>query len=204
MANGNATSIIDRLLTYVDKPWKVAALIIVAAVGLVGFIVYENRAQIAQIILQDFVTPKLRDNKFKQLASDLLRDSGADFVQLLSVELDQNTFHFRDGYEKDGGSWPLGPSPQTLISEASEPGFIAQIIEGHVVCFNSADINKETQGSRIADRYGISRYCVIGVPPVLGVLVGALYLGWKQPLGQRDENDARRDMRSVAMKLADW
>jgi hypothetical protein len=199
----SVTSVLDKLLTFIDKPWKAVTLGLLAILALVLFTLYEQRAQIAAAVLQSLVTPRLLADVYKQHSAALLRDTRGDYTQLLGVELDQNTFNYLVGYQRNGDTWQLGEMPHTIISDATDTQAVAQIIEGHIVCRN---VNRDSGkvGDRLSEKYDIKRFCVIGVPPVLGVLVGALYVGWQTPLSLHDEDDATHVMRQIAMKLADW
>jgi hypothetical protein len=52
--------LVDKVLGYVDRPWKIGAAVVLVVVGVVAYIVYENRAAIAQRILASYVTPTCR------------------------------------------------------------------------------------------------------------------------------------------------
>lgn len=199
----SVTSVLDKLLTFIDKPWKAVTLGLLAILGLVLFTLYEQRAQIAAAVLQSLVTPRLLADVYKREAAALLDHTRGDYTQLLEVKLDSNIFSYLVGYQRDGTPWQLGPSSHTVINETIEPRIVAQVIEGDVVC-QTHNPDSTKQSARIAEQFDISRWCLVGVPPVLGVLVGALYVGWKTPLSIHDETDATHVMRQAAMKLADW
>jgi hypothetical protein len=199
----SVTSVLDKLLTFIDKPWKAVTLGLLAILTLVLYTLYEQRAQIAAAVLQSLVTPRLLADVYKQSSAALLRDTRGDYTQLLGVELDHNTFNYLGGYQRNGDVWQLGETPHTIISDATDTQAVAEIIEGHTVC-RDANHDSGKVGDRLSAKYDIKRYCVIGVPPVLGVLVGALYVGWHEALNAHDEDDATHVMRHAAMKLADW
>ena len=51
---------------------------------------------------------------------------------------------------------------------------------------------------------GVRRSCMVGVPPILGVLVGALIIGWDTPPEPSAEKAAEAALRAAGMKLAEW
>jgi hypothetical protein len=46
--------IINRLLTYIDAPWKAFAVALLIVVGVLTYIVFEQRAQITAAVLQGY------------------------------------------------------------------------------------------------------------------------------------------------------
>jgi hypothetical protein len=201
-SNGDG-NMLKAILAYVDKPWKAFAVALLAIVGVATFIVYQQRAQIAQAILRGHVAPQLLVDQYKEDAVSLLTSTRGDVTQLLSADLVSNVAQYVAGFDRNGQSWQISPLPRSIIDEGVSVADVVKLIEGTPFCLDVSVDDRLPQHRAFAEA-GILRGCIVGVPPVLGVLVGALFVGWKQPLPEHDEYGALQLMRSEAMKLATW
>ena len=93
-------------------------------------------------------------------------------------------------------------TPFTRPVATLSPELIARFLSNQVVCFNTVDAVSED--SRALAAAGYPRACIVSVPPVLGVGVGALLVAWKTPLLPAVETRAGLTMTSAAMKFATW
>jgi hypothetical protein len=196
------TGLVDRVLSYADRPWRVVAIIFLGLFAIGAYAAWEQRAQIAQHILQAYVTPKLQVDRFPAIAQQLLTDTGADLVVLAQVDLPANQMQNVDGRLVGDPGWhPLG-RPLAILSEKTpvSTGQMGQIINGQVVCFDVVQIDHLFEAAIL----GMKRSCISAVPPITGVLIGALTLSWSTPPGPASEESDRVELARQAMKLATW
>jgi hypothetical protein len=199
-----AAGFLSALLSGLDRPWKVVGLLAIMVVGGIGYTLYEMRAQIAQAILARRVTPHLDMQAFTQAAPVIIRDAHAFGVMLLEVRLSDNVAIVRDGLDKDGHVWiPLG-GPHPAISEQTDPAFLVKFLRNEPTCFSVNPGTPNAEGAAAAARYQIVRLCMIQVPPLFGVMVGALVIAWQEPPDLTTEAQAKLVMEDHAMRLAVW
>jgi len=192
---------IEPILRYIDKPWKVLALIAMVACGIFFTTVYEERGLLVSTIIHWYVTPTLKLNQFKMEAPALLAATNADATQLLTVSLETNLIQPVAGYYRGGAPWSPNLMPRPFVHDASNPTVFIRLINGDVVC---DDLTADSPLFRVEYATGLRRVCLIGVPPVLGALAGIIYIGWNQPLGSVEEYGAKLTLHTVAMHLANW
>jgi hypothetical protein len=201
MANG--ADIVGKLLAFVDRPWKAIALAGLMIVGGTLYALWQERAQIASAILQHHVAPHLKPDEFPRIAAQLMRETGADMITLAEASLLLNLVRNQQGILRDRPDWQPDPLPRTLLSDDVDAELLAELIEGRIKCAIISSDSRQTE-RRVEAALGMTRICVCSVPPILGIFVGALIAGWKQPLSIDAELGAGQALKAAAMKLAVW
>jgi len=196
--------LIDRLLRYADRPWKVAALIVAVIVLGGGYAVWEQRAAIATRVLESYASPapKLRVDRFPKIATKLMADTGADWVQLSRASLPSNVYQVVDGkLAGDPGYKPAGgPLPIFSTRTRLDMDEIGKIISGHVICFDVVQYDHLYEAANL----DMKRECMTAVPQMLGVFIGFLMVGWKTPPGEISEETYKSELGRQANELATW
>ena len=192
----------DRLLGYLDRPWKVVAIIALVLVGGVSYAVWEQRAAIATRILESTVVPRLEPTRFAAIAQELLELTHADLVVLARVDIASNLHLNIDGRLAGDPAWRPRPEPRAIFRDQLTSEQIAALIEGRAIC---QDVPAK-DGRRIDVELGMTRRCIVAVPPIPDVFVGALGIAWrdKAKLSPAIEAAAMSDLRRLAMRLATW
>jgi len=195
--------VLDRLLAFMTSPWKAAAIIILVMICGALYLLYLERARIADAILTSANTRAELDEKaFLQAGPRLLRDTRADMAMLVSLQLSDNVMTDIIGLDLDGNNWVPTTSPQqALLPESSMP-FLVQFLANEVVCLDSNRAVNEDM--RVLSAKGYERLCLVAVPPIIGISVGGLMVAWKTPLMPASEQRASYAMKAAAMKFATW
>jgi hypothetical protein len=193
---------VEKILAFVDRPWKIAAVVILAVTGIVGFTLWEKRAEIAETVLQAWVTPQLRADRFVKLAGPLLDYTGADLAVLAEVGIRKNLLRNIDGLRRDIPGWRPMPNPRPLFGAIRDPARLVGLLEGRSVCHDVDPQDGEEERAEAA--LGIRRRCYIAVPPVLDALVGILAIGWREPPSAEQEAGAVSLLYQAATQLASW
>jgi hypothetical protein len=77
---------LERIFALVDRPWKAVALAGLAFVGIISWTTWEKRAEIAEMVLERYVKPRLEAERFTpRFAEQLLAESRADLVVLAAI-----------------------------------------------------------------------------------------------------------------------
>jgi hypothetical protein len=107
-----------------------------------------------------------------------------------------------DGRLVGDPSWhPLG-RPLPIFSDKT-PINVAQIgavINGATVCMDVVQVDHLYEDANL----GMKRSCIAGVPPISGVLIGALKLSWRTPPGRNSEDAYTVELGRMATRLATW
>lgn len=197
---GGITGLLNRLFDYIDQPWKVAAVVVLAVVGIVGWTVYEKRDELFESWMTPS-TPTLITNEIPAALDRLAEEADADLVQIWSVDLPSNTQRFIAARRRDGER-PVIPSPRSLpiIVQISDARALVDILNGTPVCVDLT-ASGTPFARRLAER-GMKRGCAIPIPPSPDALVGVIYLAWATAPEASSEDVAVRVAREIAGKLA--
>jgi hypothetical protein len=195
-------SLIDRLIGYVDRPWKIFAVACLVLTGVAGMALWENRAGLAEAVLQSWVKPTLRADRFPKVSARLMNATGADIVLIADVAFRTNLITNIDGSLRDNPGWRPQLNPRPLFGAISDPVRYVSFIEGRAICH---DVSAEgAEEERAEFTLGIRRRCYIAIPPVLDALVGIIGIGWKVPPSPEAEAGTKSLLWQAATELAVW
>jgi hypothetical protein len=199
----NAATVFERLLTYADKPWKAVMILILVIIGGLGWIVWTERARIADYVLvQAHTHAVLNDKAFADDAARLLRDTRGDMVLLVEFQLSDNLMTDRVGIDTDGNRWVPSTGPQQALLPSSSMPFLVAFLANEVVCSDAETaVNEDARALAVK---GFTRICMVAVPPILGVSVGAVVVAWKQSPLPAAEKRAGYVLKAAAMSYASW
>jgi hypothetical protein len=192
---------LQTILSYIDRPWKVFAVIALIIVGGAAWIIYDKRDILIEAWLTP-ATPELNVGAIPAALETLASESGADLVQVWSIDLSTNSQRFIAA-RLANGERPVIPNPRRLpiIVTVSDLRSLIEVLEGHPVCVPLA-LSGSPLARRLAER-GMVRGCAIPIPPNPTAFVGVIYLAWeKVDPDESHEKVAVGAAREIAAKLA--
>lgn len=193
--------ILDRLLAFMDRPWKAVTILVFVVVLGAGYALWEKRAEIAELILTRTVLPRLEPERFQAVAMQLLRDTDADAIMLVQGDLNKNVAMNIAGIDREGRPWLSMTGARPILFADFPVSFLIRFLAGQTLCLDISDGGDEM---RAEERLGIRRSCLTPIPPIENVLVGGLWAGWKVPPSHEAEAHAQVVMYQAAAKLATW
>src|SRR4029077_14323201 len=193
------TGSIASVLGYADRPWKVAAIVILFIVSGLGWALYEKRNE----LLEAWVTPSagaLRVGDVAAGVEKLVEVTGADLCQIWEIDLGANVQRFI-GARRHDGDRPVIPEPRRLpvITARSDMQVLVDVLGGHPACGNITDKSHSPVIERLVDR-GIKRACAVPIPPGPDAFVGIIYMSWVSPVDAAAEDVALQAAREIAGK----
>ena len=196
-----ASGLLGQVLGYVDRPWKVVAVVALFIVGGAGWVIYEQRDE----LIEAWLTPSaatLKTDAVPAALERLVEDSGADLVQIWSMDLSVNSQRFIAARRKDGERAVI-PEPRRLpvIVRASDLQVLVDVINGHPACADITLAAPSPVVHRLAER-GMHRGCAIPIPPSPEAFVGVIYLTWLKAPDKGTEEGAVGAAREIARTLA--
>ena len=199
MADEDHKSLIGQILAYVDRPWRVIAIVVLFLVGGAGYAVYEQRDE----LIEAWLTPDalaLKTGDVTTALEKLTEDTDADLIQIWAVDLSSNSQRFLAARRKDGER-PFIPSPRRLpvIVTTSDVQSLVNVLNGHPACGDTADRPSPLM-RRLVDR-GMHRACAMPIPPSAEAFVGVIYLAWETKQDPSDEDNALVAAREVSKQL---
>ena len=191
--SGNVTGLIDRVLRFIDRPWKAVTVIVLLILCGVGWFVYDKRNELFEAWLTPS-SPELKTADVPEALDKLIVETDADIVQIWAVDLGSNLQRFL-GARLHSGERPVIPSPRRLpiIVHTSDVKALIEVMEGAPSC-----VDLSQAGSPIARRMearGMKRGCAIPISPGPESFVGVIYLG---PVEAHRQAERRRGSRCSA------
>jgi hypothetical protein len=124
-------------------------------------------------------------------------------VILSELRLVDNIAISRSGLAREGDHLELVEGPHEAVGETLDPKLLIEFLRNDPVCFA---LDRELSNAEAAAQYrrGIRYGCVVAVPPIVGVTIGGLFLGWRtQPLPGLQRR-AQVIMSDAAISFAVW
>lgn len=196
---GGIAGLLSQLFAYLDRPWKAVVVASLLVVGGVGYVLYEQRAE----LLEAWLTPSetlLKVADVPDALVTLVEESGADLVQVWSVDLSINVQRFVGARRRDGDR-PVIPEPRRLpiIVSTSDVKSLLHVIEGSPICIPT-DVHGSPLSRRLAER-GMTWGCAMPIPPGAFAFVGVIYLSWVTRPEESQQVVAVTAAREIAGKL---
>ena len=197
--NQGILGVVERVLKFIDKPWKAFAIVMLAVVGFVGWFVYTHSDE----LFEAWMTPsevRLRTENVTEALTKLIEETSADLVQVWSVDLPTNSQHFIAARRHDGER-PVVLSPRRLpiIVSVSDVLALERVLEGRPHCTDLSEHGTPLV-KRLHER-GMKRACAIPIPPSAQAFVGVIYLVWSTPADEAAEKVAVGAAREISAKM---
>jgi hypothetical protein len=198
--SGHVVGIVDRVLRFMDAPWKAVTIVVLILVIGVGWIAWEKRAELLEAWLTPD-TPELKTDAIPEALDRLTVETDADLVQIWAVNLGTNSQWFL-GARRHDGERPVIPSPRRLpiVVHASDVKALVQVMDGSPSCVDLSETGSPL-ARRLKER-GMKRGCAVPIPPGPESFVGVIYLAWITPVDVQTEGVAIGAAREIARKLA--
>ena len=83
---GNAKETLLGVLTYIDSPFKLGVVILLAFLGFAGFFVYQHQEVMVGAYIKNKERPVMNPDRFEPAARLILKSTGAEMVVIFHVD----------------------------------------------------------------------------------------------------------------------
>lgn len=172
---------LSKVLAYVDSPFKLFALILMAVLAFVGYIVYDHRELIIGTYQEHQKLPQIAEGRVDDAATHLFKHTGATVVAIFKVNPITNSRVLYRAYTKEGREKSVEGLDVGLFSNnGSNNKDVVAMMANEIPCGEY-----KTAQSEIGLWYlekGMAYGCRASVPPDAGRFIGQITVGWdKQP-----------------------
>lgn len=166
------------LVKWIDTPFKLATVVLLGILSLVGAIIYNNQDKvIGSLTARETMPELLADERLSSLSRDLLRDLRAETIIVHQIDLAKNARVTRIAQSLDGRFSPLEGQKGAFFSGSPARNRAAiAMLNGEVLCEGfqaSSDV-----GDWIVAR-GVVYACRGSIPPEPGHMAGYISVGFK-------------------------
>ena len=189
---------LSKVLAYVDSPFKLFALILMAILGFAGYMIYDHRDVIIGTYQEHQKLPEIAEERVEDAASHLFRTTGANVVAVFKVNpLLGTRVQFR-AYTKEGRDKVNdGLDVGLFTSNPANNQDVVNLMAGIVPCgeYKAAQSEIGLWYIEKGMRYG----CRISVPPDPSRFVGQITVGWAEPPADPEQVKAMLNIASTML-----
>jgi hypothetical protein len=175
----NHSSLIDKVLGYVDSPFKLFAILLMAIFTFAGYFVWQNQALLLGAYKEQKKLPTIAEDRVEDAAAHLFKNTDATVVAIFKVNpIFGNRVLYR-AYTKQGrDKTHEGLDVGLFTSNSANNRDIVALMAGEIPCNAYATAQSEI-GLWYIEK-GMAYGCRISVPPEQGKFVGQITVGWKE------------------------
>jgi hypothetical protein len=193
----NANSALDKVLGYVDSPFKLFAILIMGVVAFSGYFLWQNQEFMFDAYKESKKLPEINTSRADDASSMLLKKTGATVVAVFKVNPLFNSRVLYRAYTKDGRDKTIEDIDVGLFSQnTSNNSDVVKLMTNEIPCGEYRYAQSEV-GLWYLEK-GVAYTCRVSVPPDSHRFVGQITVGWAQ---QPENLDQVRFMLEIASAM---
>ncbi len=185
----NANDTLSKVLAYVDSPFKLIALILMAALTFGGWMLYDNKDLIVGTYKEHQKLPDIVEDRVEDAVAHLFKTTGATTVAVFKVNpllgtRVQYRAYTKEGRDKTNDGLDVG----LFTANQANNQDVVNVMAGNVPCsdYNAAQSEIGLWYIEKGMRFG----CRISIPPEPSRFIGQITVGWDKPPADLDQTRA--------------
>lgn len=176
---GNAKETLLGVLTYIDSPFKLGVVILLALIGFAGYFVYQNQEVMIGAYLRSKERPTMNADRYESAARLIIKSTGADVVVIFSVDTILGKRIVERAYLADGSRYKDfdGYDIGLFNKNTGNNNDIIRLMANEIPCGDYPKAQSEI--GLWYKSIGINYTCRISVPPDQNQFIGQITAGWK-------------------------
>jgi hypothetical protein len=172
-------SIVDKVLAYVDSPFKLFAIILMGVLAFSGYFLWQNQEFMRDAYKESKKLPEINTSRTDDASSMLLKKTGATVVAVFKVNPLFNSRVLYRAYTKDGRDKTIEDIDVGLFSQNSANNSdVVRLMTNDIPCGEYRYAQSEV-GLWYLEK-GVGYTCRVSVPPDSHRFVGQITVGWAQ------------------------
>ena len=193
----NSNDTLSKVLAYVDSPFKLFAVILMALLTFFGYMLYDHRELIIGTYKESQKLPQIAEGRVEDMATHLFKHTNAQVIGIFKVNPITNSRILFRAYTKEGRDKTMeGLDVGLFSSNANNNRDVVAMMAGEIPCGEY-----KTAQSEIGLWYiekGMTYGCRISVPPEKERFIGQITVGWAEPPANLDH---ARSMITIASTM---
>lgn len=170
-------SIVDKVLAYVDSPFKLISILVMGVVAFVGYGIWQNQSFILAAYQEQRRMPSINEDRADDAATLLFKQTDAAVVAIFKVNPILGTRVLFRLYTKEGRAKSLeGIDVGLFTSNVGNNNDVVKLMAGETPCGEYKRAQSEIGVWYIANGVGFT--CRTGVPPDRTRFIGQITAGW--------------------------
>lgn len=177
---GNAKETLLGVLTYIDNPFKLGVVVLLALLGFTGYFVYQNQEVMIGAYLKNKERPVMNSDRYESAARIIIKSTSADVVVIFSVDTILGKRIVERAYLADGSRYKDfdGYDVGLFNKNAGNNNDIIRLMANEIPCGDYPKAQSEI--GLWYKSIGINYTCRISVPPDQNQFIGQITVGWKE------------------------
>ena len=175
----NANTTLDKVLGYVDSPFKLFAILLMGVVAFAGYFFWQNQTFMMDAYKESKKLPEINTSRADDASSMLLKKTGATVVAVFKVNPLFNSRVLYRAYTKDGRDKSIENIDVGLFSQnSSNNSDVVRLMTNEIPCGEYRYAQSEV-GLWYLEK-GVGFTCRVSVPPDSHRFVGQITVGWPE------------------------
>jgi len=175
----NANSTLDKVLSYVDSPFKLFAILVMGVVAFAGYFLWQNQEFMRDAYKESKKLPEINTSRADDASSMLLKKTNATVVAIFKVNPLFNSRVLYRAYTKDGRDKAIEDIDVGLFSQnSSNNSDVVRLMTNEIPCSDYRYAQSEV-GLWYLEK-GVTYTCRVSVPPDSHRFVGQITVGWAE------------------------
>jgi hypothetical protein len=172
-------SIVDKVLGYVDSPFKLFAILVMGIVAFAGYFLWQNQEFMFDAYKESKKLPEINTSRADDASSMLLKKTGASVVAVFKVNPLFNSRVLYRAYTKDGRDKTIEDIDVGLFSQnTANNADVVKLMTNEIPCGEYRFAQSEV-GLWYLEK-GVGFTCRVSVPPDSHRFVGQITVGWAE------------------------
>jgi len=185
----NANDTLSKVLAYVDSPFKLFAMIMMAVLAFGGWMLYDNKDLIVGTYKEHQKLPDIVEDRVEDAVAHLFKTTGATTVAVFKVNpllgtRVQYRAYTKEGRDKTNDGLDVG----LFTTNQANNQDVVNLMAGTTPCGEYKAAQSEI-GLWYIEK-GMRFGCRISVPPEPSRFVGQITVGWATPPADLDQTKA--------------
>jgi len=171
---------LDKVLGYVDSPFKLFAILIMGVVAFAGYFLWQNQTFMLDAYKESKKLPEINASRSDEASAMLFKQTGAAVVAIFKVNPLFNSRVLYKAYTKDGRDKSIEDIDVGLFTQNSgNNNDVVKLMTNEIPCSEYRYAQSEV-GLWYIEK-GVTFTCRVSVPPDSHRFVGQVTVGWTQP-----------------------
>jgi hypothetical protein len=181
MSDEKPADVLSKVLSYVDSPFKLFALVLMAVFAFSGYFIWQNQAFLFEAYKENRKLPAIAEDRAEDVAAHLFKNTNATVVAIFKVNPLFGTrilyrAYTREGRERTHEGLDVGLFTQSSANNRD----VVALMANEIPC-SEYNVPQSEIGLWYIDK-GVKFGCRVSVPPEQGRFVGQITVGWdKEP-----------------------
>jgi hypothetical protein len=185
----NANDTLSKVLAYVDSPFKLFALILMAVLAFGGWMLYDNKDLIVGTYKEHQKLPDIVEDRVEDAVAHLFKTTGATTVAVFKVNpllgtRVQYRAYTKEGRDKTNDGLDVG----LFTANQANNQDVVNLMAGTTPCGEYKAAQSEI-GLWYIEK-GMRFGCRISIPPEPSRFIGQITVGWDKPPADLDQTRA--------------